>query len=186
MKKYVIIIVFFMLNSLCVNAQEYQFINSVVTPYEGESAIPLDTLFLNNRFIEFGDEYLKVEYDIEQLIRFQWSYRKMAAPVELFLKNFSIKRLQSEIKRAQGDSEIDFKALNNYFFPVNEEFINSHRRKKYLSISKPLFNKKKDWCVIIKYQYIPYTDTGGNKGMYIYVKVDDKWFLYNTITLSLT
>ncbi len=69
---------------------------------------------------------------------------------------------------------------------ANQEYIENNPKKKYLSISMPFFNYTKDWCVIVKSKHIPYTDTGGSGVMYIYVKVNEKWVLYNAINLWLS
>lgn len=61
-----------------------------------------------------------------------------------------------------------------------------HRMIRLNSISKPFFNKSKDWGMIINSEYIPYTNTGGSGLLYIYTKIDNKWVLYNVINLWLS
>jgi hypothetical protein len=102
------------------------------------------------------------------------------------LANFDLNHLKSEINKSQNDSNINFNFLNKYFYKSNQEYIRENPKKKYLSISRPFFNYNKDWCVIVKSQYIPYTNTGGSGVMYIYVKADDKWILYNVINIWLS
>ena len=167
-------------------AQDYKFINEVILPYAENNPIPLDSIYLNKRFITLGEDYIKLEYINEQTIRFWWSNSSKKAPIELFLANFNLNHLKEDIIKSQKDSIINFKKLNNYFYSYDDEFVIKNQKTRYLSISKPIFNCKKNWSFIVKSEYTPYTNSGGNAVMYIYIKVDSKWILYNTINLSLT
>jgi len=168
--------------------EEYEVINEVISPFEKNIPIPLDSIFLNNKFIVLGVNHFKAENINEETFKFLWNNGdiKGQPPIELFFKNFNLSHLKSDIIKSQSDSIINFKSLKGYFHSSNEAFIKNNPKHKYLSISKPFFNCNKDWCFIVKSQYIPYTSTGGNGVMYIYVKVDDLWVLYNTIDLWLT
>lgn len=176
----------FLISIVFVYAQEYEFINEVITPFEANSTIPKDTIYIKDKFIVLGKDYLKQEYLNEETIKFLWNNKKDTSPVELFLKNFSIRHLRLDIEESINDSIIDFRHLNSCFYPCDNNFIKKNPQKKFLAISKPFFNCKKDWCLIVKSEHIPYTDTGGNALMYIYIKIDDQWILYNVLVLSLT
>lgn len=186
MKKYLIYLL--LIISISINAQEYEFINEVITPFEDNNPIQLDSIFLKNRFIILGDNHLKYSHLNEDSFRMLWDImgNKQEPPVELFLMNFNFEHLKADIIKSQNDSIVDFNKLNKYFYSTDEVFIKNNPKKKYISISQPFFNDVKDWCFIIKNEFIPYTNTGGNSVMFIYIKIDDIWILYNTLTLSLT
>jgi hypothetical protein len=169
-----------------IRAQEYKFINEVITPFEEYSSIPKDTIYIKDKFIVLGKDYLKPEYLNEETIKFLWNNKKNSSPVELFLKNFNLNHLRIDIEQSAKDSIIYIGKLKNYFYLCDENFIKNNPKKKFLSISKPFFNCNRDWCIIVMSEYIPYTDTGGNALMYIYIKINEKWILYDVLNLSLT
>ncbi|MGB1307897.1 MAG: hypothetical protein ACPG6B_03235 [Oceanihabitans sp.] len=185
MKKLLIIFLIY-ISFTKADAQEYELINQIITPFEEDNPISVDSIYLNNKFIPLGKEYLKVENLNEETIRFWWNNSSYKAPVELFLKNFNLSHLKSELLKTKNDSIIDFKKLNTYFIKIDKEFTKNNPKKKYLSISQPFFNCQKNWCFIVKSEFIPYTYTGGNKLMYIYVKVDNIWILYSILNLSVS
>jgi len=185
MKKFIFFIFLPLAFLTSVNGQEYSFINEVVTPYEKDNVIPLDTIFLRGEYINLKT-HLKLEYLNEETVKLWWSNGNKIPPVELFLANFDLNHLKSEINKSQNDSNINFNFLNKYFYKSNQEYVKENPKKKYLSVSRPFFNHNKDWCAIVKSQYIPYTNTGGSGVMYIYVKVQDKWILYNIINIWLS
>lgn len=182
MKKLVFFIFLPLILSNNAIGQEYSFINEVVTRYEKDNVIPVDTIFLREEFINLKT-HLKLEYLNEETIKLWWSNGNKLPPIELFLANFDLDHLKSEINKTQNEFDINFKSLNKYFYKTNQDYVNDNPKKKYLSISRPIFNYSKDWCVIVKSQYVPYTNTGGSGVMYIYVKVKDKWILYNTVNI---
>lgn len=186
MKKNITILLIILNFIIVASAQDYKFINEVISPYDENNPIPLDSIYLNKKFIILGENYIKSDYLNEQTIRFWWSSSDKNAPVELFLANFNINHLRENINRSQKDSIINFKKLNSYFYSCDDVFIAENQKNKYLSISKPFFNCEKNWGFIVKSEYTPYSNSGGNAVMYIYIKVDSKWILYNTLTLSLT
>ena len=186
MKKHILYLFLTICPATLIIAQEYDFINEVITSYEKDIPIPLDTIFLNKNFIALGKNHMKIEYLNKNSFEFWWNdLRKNKPPIELFLKNFSLDHLKLEILKSQNDSLINFKALNSYFHSSNQEFIKTHPKNTYLSISKPLFNPNKDWCIIVKSSYNPFFNAGGGGMLYIFVKVDDKWILYYRFSLWL-
>jgi hypothetical protein len=185
MKKRIFLVFLTLIFFSKINGQEYSFINEVITPYEKNNSIPLDSIFLREKFINLKN-HINLKYLNEETIKLWWNNGKKLPPVDLFLKNFDLSHFKAEIKKTQSDSIIDFESLEKYFYCSNQEYVTNNPKKKYLSISKPFFNFSKDWCVIVKSQYIPYTNTGGSGVMYIYVKVQDKWILYNIINIWLS
>lgn len=184
MKLYIVYF-FVLIRVINVNAQDYSFINKVITPYEKNNPIPLDTIFLEERFIILGKDILEIEYLNKESFKLWWGNNNMP-PLELFYSGYNFNHLKSDIIKSQKDSIINFKELNNYFYASSKKFIKNNPKNKYLSISKPFFNCSKDWCFIIKSLFIPHTGMGRSHEMYIYIKVNDRWVLYNTITLSFT
>lgn len=159
-------LIIFMLTifSSSLHAQEYEFINQVIVPFDETSTVPLDTIYLKNKFIILGNDYINLELLNEETIRFWWDNSYKNPPVELFLENYNLTHLKNDILLSQKDSNIDFSRLNNYFFSVDNQFIKENPKNNYLSISKPFYNCKKDWCFIIK--------------------SNSKWVLYNTMNVG--
>lgn len=182
MKKLVFFVAFLLTLSNTVIGQEYSFINEVITPYENNNVIPLDTIFLMEEFIDLKTHF-KLEYLNEETVKLWWFNGKKLPPVELFLANFDLNHLKSEISKTQNKLDINFKSLNKYFYKSSQEYIKENPKNKYLSISRPFFNHNQNWCVIVKSEYIPYVNVTSGGVMYIYVKVKDKWILYNTINV---
>lgn len=181
-----IIIVFLLLVifSLKTNAQDYGFINEVITPFEESSEVPIDSIFLNKEFIILGKDYINIDMLNEETIKIWWKSSYKKPPVELFLDNYNLRHLKNDILDSQKDSIIDFSKLEKHFYAVDNQFIKNNSEKNYLSISKPFYNCKKDWCFIIKSKYIPIADTHSGLVMHIYVKSNGKWILYNTINVG--
>lgn len=129
MRKYLIF--FLIISSYNIEAQQYEFINEVVTTYEKDNPIPLDTIFLKSKFIALGEKRMPLEYLNEETIKFWWRNGniKQHPPIELFLKNFNLSHLKSDINNSQHDSIINFKALNSSFHSSSNEFIKKIRRK---------------------------------------------------------
>ncbi len=167
-----------------VNGQEYEFINQTITLISENSIVPKDSVYLNKKFIVLGNEYMKTEYLNEKTIRFWWKNSNSKSPVELFLSNFNFDHLKTDILKSKNDSIVDFEKLQKYFFEADNEFIKKNPKKKYLQISKPFFNCNNNWCFIVKSEFIPHTNIGGNKLMYIYVNIKNEWILYNILNLS--
>ncbi len=59
-------------------------------------------------------------------------------------------------------------------------------KKSFLHISRPYFNKKKDWCFLIQETSCAYLSSSTGEIIYIYVKVNEEWVLYNKLTLSVS
>jgi len=165
-------------------AQEYEFINQVITPFEKKNPIPLDTIFLRNKFLLPGKGFQSIESFNKPNLKSLWEPIPYVhtPPVELFLHNFDTGYIQSELQKIQNDSLINIEQLNKYFYLCSDEFVKNNPRNKYISISKPIFNRNKDWCFIVKSHFIPYVQVGGGI-MEIYVKVNKVWVLYHTLTL---
>jgi len=190
MKKYLITL-FIMIYCVGLNAQDYQFINEVILPYKetnykDNNAISLDSIYLMKKFIIIGKDFSKIEYFNEKSIKFWWNDNRNSPLVELFLKNFNFEHLKADLIRSKNDSIIDFTKLNKYFHSTDENYQNEYPKNQYLSISKPFFNCNRDWCFIIKSKYIPYVQAGGNGQMFIYIKINGKWILYNRVDLWLS
>lgn len=188
MKKYYWIIFLSVLTSTSARSQNdgYSFINEVITTHERGAIVPLDTIFLREKFINLKVK-LNLKHLNEETLKSWWSSNMSRfPPIELFLANFELAHLKSEIQNSKTDENIDFKLVNKFFYSSDINYLKMYPKNKYLSISKPIFNKKKDWCVIVKSQFVPYFNAGGSGEMYVYVRVEGKWILYNVISLWVT
>lgn len=164
--------------------QHYKFINEVITPYENDNIIPKDSIYLNPTFIPLGNQYLNIKGINEESINLWWNeIRGAKAPMELFLTNFNLEHLKSDIIKFQNDSIIDFSRLEKYFHSSNIKFQENNPKVKVLNVSKPYFNCSGDWAIIITSSYIPYINTSSGGIMNIYVKINGKWILYHKLSL---
>lgn len=164
--------------------QQYEFINDVINPYENGNPIPKDSIYLYHQFIPLGTQYLNTESLNEESIRLWWNeIKNNQPPVELFLENFNLEHLKSDITKSQNDSIIDFNKLEKYFHKSDTKFLKENPRNTIVYISKPYFNCKKDWALIVTSSYLPYVNTSSGGLMNIYVKINGKWILYYKIQL---
>ena len=175
-----ILSVAFMLNLLTSCAQTYQFINQT---FEKEGVD--NVVYLFDNFIDL-ETYIKFDSINEETLQLWWSLKQNNPPIELFLNNFNIDEIKSELYKSKEDSIINFNKLKTFFKRSSADFIKSNPENEYTSISKPIFNKEKNWAIIVKSSFIPYTQTGGSGMMIIYVKINNNWIKYYEFNIWLS
>ncbi len=187
-----IVIIFILCTTLNINAQkDYSFINEVITLYEKNNSIPKDTILLSNKFLDLKDSFKNLN---KETIKIWWGInlydtleeKNTIPPVALFLKNFNLDRVSKKIKNTFNNDYIDKSRLKKHFYLCDDEYMENNLKKSFLHISRPYFNKKKDWCLIVKETNCAYFNFSTGETIYIYVKVDEEWELYNKITLSVS
>ena len=182
MKKKIIILVL-ALSSIVLKAQEeYNFINEVIHYNDKYD----EKIYISNSFLSIKDTPLCLEKFNNETLEFWWKMNPKAPPIELFLSNFNIDYLAFKFRELCVDSSLKTELLGNKFYVVDEKYKKENPKKTYLTISRPIFNCTQKWAIILKSNYRPYTQTGGNVMMHIYVEIEGKWVLYYSFNIGLT
>lgn len=158
-------------------SQTYDFINQNINSSKEKH------IYLKDRFIT--DYRVEVKFFDEINFSEWWSpFPNSQTPsIKLFFDNFNLLHLKAELETNKTDSVIDFKKLNKKFYKSSNQDLQQYGERSYLSISKPIFNCSKNWCLIIKSYYTPQGNAGGDGNIFIYRKVGNKWIFYHKFSL---
>ncbi|MCH7559814.1 MAG: hypothetical protein IIC67_00335, partial [Thaumarchaeota archaeon] len=156
-------------------SQTYEFINEVL------EFTNKDTLYLKDKFFNLDENFINGfnEKNVKD-----WWYplpNSKTPSIKPFLDNFNINHLKADLLNNRCDTIIDFKRLKPFLYKssINDEKV--HRKRTYITISKPIFNCSKNWAVMIFTAYRPYANAGGGGYMHIYKKRKGKWILYKRL-----
>lgn len=172
-------------------SQEYNFINEILTQRN-------DSVYLTENYIR--DYGIEVNDFNEENFRLWWSEIQddRTPSMELFFSNFNPKILRSGLLANEKDSIINFRDLSSKIKKISyEEIVRIRENRKngnysslqdyydnnFYNISKPIFNTKKDWVIIIMSMENPYIDIYINRQLYIYQKTNCKWKLFHKLHL---
>tara|TARA_R110002012_G_scaffold319223_1_gene539109 strand:+ start:1355 stop:1906 length:552 start_codon:yes stop_codon:yes gene_type:complete len=163
--------------------EEHEFLKQIIKPVKYNN-VEQDSIYLENKYLSLNTLALKGEYRSKESFKWWWDNMGGANPplFELFISNFSDKEYNDEIMLKRSDSMIHYNAP--LIKKVDKNYKSKFKDKFYTSISKPLFNKRKDWCIFITTISQPKTMSSYER-VFIYVKVDAIWYEYHSFSKAL-
>jgi hypothetical protein len=174
---------FFLLFSVYVQGQSYELINEVIKPSNSIE----EKIYLRETFLDLEQSPFDFENFNQKTLEFWWNINPRSPSIDVFLREFKFDYLYLEIKDLiqVSNMRIKPKLLNNTFIIVDDVFEKKNKKYNYLTLSKPIFNCNKDWAILIKSFYKPFTQTGSGGVMCVYKKNNETWELYHSFNIWL-
>lgn len=173
----------FLLLSMLVQGQSYELINEVIKPNNSIE----EKIYLKEGFLDLEDSPFDLENFNQKTLEFWWNVNPKSPSIDVFLEELKFDYLYIEIRDLIHNSGLKLKPelLKNTFIVVDDTFEKKNKKYNYLTISKPIFNCNKDWAILIKSSYRPFTQTGSGGVMYVYKKNMGAWELYHSFNIWL-